>query len=188
MSDSNPPPVPNGPSAPFQSTGPVSKTPSPIIANEQTGSVAGKVSEKWKEEAVPDPGQQSDEVGRAELDAKIAAAEARTGTTVTSLQGEMRVGFAELKGEMRLILERTDSIGRDVKTSRQWVIGTLIAVSLAVAGIVFAVGQGTVSAVMSDRANILSAIQTTIGLTQKETPAANTPSTPGSPGAPAPRP
>lgn len=191
MMSQSAPPIPNGQSTPFQSTGPVSKTPLPASTNEPRGSVAERSIKKREDKPVPEVNQPSDKVGRDELDAKLAATEARSEAKIATLQGDLRAGFAELRGEMRLILERVDSVGRDVrdvKASRQWVIGTVLASALAIIGIIIAVGLGSVGAMMSDRANVLSAIQAAIGLTQKEAPAANNPPTPSTPGAPTPRP
>ena len=185
MSSHNSSTTPNGPSTPFQPTGPVGQTPAPITTHEPATSVAGKTSMKREDRALPEPDWQSDKVGREELNARLLAADAKTEMRIVSLQGDMRVGFSELRGESKLILEKMSAVSiaieharSEQRASRLWIIGTIIVVASL-----------TVATVLADRANILASMQTAFSLTQAQPhSSANTPSTAATRDAPAPRP
>ena len=97
---------------------------------------------------MPNPGPDPDN----ELtDAKIAAAEARTDTKLRDVDvkfervlGEVRLGFQELrtdmaafKGEVRTQLAAMPTRA-EARSNMQWIIGTLAALIVAVAGLIIA--------------------------------------------------
>lgn len=62
------------------------------------------------------------------VDAKIAAAEARTDAKFATMQGDVRTGFAELAGKMDLILARIDGSNRETASLREEIKETKAAV------------------------------------------------------------
>jgi type IV secretory pathway TrbD component len=103
------------------------------------------------DEAVPEDISMSDTPSRAEIEAQIAASEARSATGQTALlgemrtssaelRGEMRAGFAELRGEIAKIATRLDTVERTVGGTKTTVIATGIA-SVAVIIAVLTYGQ-----------------------------------------------
>ena len=143
---------------------------------------------------MPNPG---DEL----MDAKIAAAEARTDTKLRDVDvkfervlGEVRLGFQELRTEMAS--SKTDNVAfkgevmiqlaaipsrAEARSNMQWIIGTVIGTGLTLGALT-----------LGDRANILSAFQAAFAVTsakqasQAELPLAQPPKAPAPVVVPAP--
>jgi hypothetical protein len=104
------------------------------------------------------------------MDAKIAAAEARTDVKLRDvdvkferLMGEVRLGFQELRTDMasfkgevgaQLAAMPTRAEAQSIKL---WIIGTIIATGVALAALVAPM-------IIADRANILSAFQAALAV------------------------
>ena len=96
-----------------------------------------------------------DAPSRVELDAKLAVVEAKTEARMAAVQTEMRVGFSEMRADVRSLSDRLVSIAEsqsrllsEQRSSRQWIIGTVVVVAI-----------GSVGFLLADRSNILSSFQ-----------------------------
>ena len=109
----------------------------------------------------------SDHVTQRELDsrmeaqeARLEAVESRLETKFVSFQSQVQEGFARLEGILTLQSHKIDSYQSDLNSAKFWIIGTIVTVGLALGAVV-----------IGDRANILSAISTSVAIVDAARPA-----------------
>jgi hypothetical protein len=115
----------------------------------------------------------SDAPNRAEIDAKLDAANARTEARFASLQGDMDVRFVQMGGkidslssDIRVLTSRVDETLKTMVSESKTTRGTMLVVGstsiLTVLGLIIMLWQAT----LSSQANMLAAFQSGISMIQ----------------------
>lgn len=98
----------------------------------------------------------SDDMDRPEIDAKLAAAEARMETQTTRIEGKLDAAVARIEGKFDslevkfdMLMSRMDGLAQETHSMRWWAAGVIVTVLIAAVGTVIGVYGANASIVQS---------------------------------------
>jgi hypothetical protein len=143
-------------------------SPSSARASDYSPRIWSAANIDYESKLMPDP-------TREEIDAKFAASEAHTETRVTRLEGKIDTMVATIGGRIDMLGSKIDALNdkasaaqadnretrTEIRESRRWVMGTVIAVGVALAGLMAALWTYG-DAMFARGMNVRELVQTTI--------------------------